>query len=114
MTAMLHVARSLRADAHSRQVIYDLLVRNSGPLELREDPEQGVQVAGLKAIAVKSAADIMVWYGSTHVTARPARHARSVQAWLTSDALHIAHGFLACLPAGATRGGQSAAQDRSH
>eukprot|EP00798_Chlamydomonas_sp_ICE-L_P001068 gene1068-3926_t len=30
------------------EVIYDLLVKNSGPLELREDPEQGVLVAGLK------------------------------------------------------------------
>jgi hypothetical protein len=42
------------------EVIYDLLVRSSGPLELREDPDQGVQVAGLKAITVNSAADIMV------------------------------------------------------
>ena len=42
------------------QVIYDLLVKNSGPLELREDPEQGVQVAGLKHILVKSADDILV------------------------------------------------------
>lgn len=41
------------------EVIYDLLVRNSGPLELREDPEQGVQVAGLKYITVKTADDIL-------------------------------------------------------
>ncbi len=42
------------------QLIYDLLVKNSGPLELREDPEQGVQVAGLKAISVNSADEILV------------------------------------------------------
>lgn len=42
------------------QVIYDLLVKNSGPLELREDPDQGVCVAGLKHIQVTSAAEIMV------------------------------------------------------
>jgi hypothetical protein len=42
------------------QVIYDLLVRSSGPLELREDPDQGVCVAGLKHITVTSAAEIMV------------------------------------------------------
>jgi hypothetical protein len=41
-------------------VIYDLLVRSSGPLELREDPDQGVCVAGLKHIQVTSAAEIMV------------------------------------------------------
>lgn len=41
-------------------MIYDLLIKNSGPLELREDPDQGVQVAGLKRINVKSAGDIMV------------------------------------------------------
>jgi hypothetical protein len=33
-------------------VIYDLLLKNSGPLELREDPDQGVCVAGLKRIQV--------------------------------------------------------------
>lgn len=42
------------------QVIYDLLVRSSGPLELREDPDAGVCVAGLKHITVTSAAEIMV------------------------------------------------------
>lgn len=42
------------------QVIYDLLVKNSGPLELREDPDQGICVAGLKHISVTSAAEIMV------------------------------------------------------
>jgi hypothetical protein len=42
------------------QTIYDLLVKSSGPLELREDPEQGVQVAGLRQISVHSAADILV------------------------------------------------------
>ena len=41
-------------------MIYDLLVKNSGPLELREDPDQGVQVAGLKRMNVKTAGDIMV------------------------------------------------------
>ncbi|GAX81643.1 hypothetical protein CEUSTIGMA_g9071.t1 [Chlamydomonas eustigma] len=41
------------------EVIYDLLVRSSGPLELREDPDQGVQVAGLKRISVKSADEIL-------------------------------------------------------
>jgi hypothetical protein len=42
------------------QLIYDLLVKSSGPLELREDPDQGVCVAGLKRITVTSAAEIMV------------------------------------------------------
>eukprot|EP00878_Enallax_costatus_P027718 GHUV01029866.1.p1 GENE.GHUV01029866.1~~GHUV01029866.1.p1 ORF type:complete len:494 (+),score=180.85 GHUV01029866.1:603-2084(+) len=41
------------------EVIYDLLVKNSGPLELREDPDQGMCVAGLKHINVTSAAEIM-------------------------------------------------------
>ena len=30
------------------KVIYDLLVKTSGPLELREDADQGVQVRGEK------------------------------------------------------------------
>lgn len=42
------------------QVIYDLLVKNSSPLELREDPDLGVQVAGLRHINVGSAGDILV------------------------------------------------------
>ncbi|KAG2429201.1 hypothetical protein HYH02_014133 [Chlamydomonas schloesseri] len=41
------------------EIIYDLLVKNSSPLELREDPELGVVVAGLKHITVTSAAEIM-------------------------------------------------------
>ena len=41
------------------EVIYDLLVKNSAQLELREDPEQGAVVAGLQHITVTSAADIM-------------------------------------------------------
>ncbi|GFR44052.1 hypothetical protein Agub_g5212, partial [Astrephomene gubernaculifera] len=41
------------------EIIYDLLVRSSSPLELREDPELGVVVAGLKHITVTSAAEIM-------------------------------------------------------
>jgi len=32
--------------------MYDLLIKSSGPLELREDPDQGVCVAGLKRIQV--------------------------------------------------------------
>jgi hypothetical protein len=47
-------------------VIYDLLVKNSGPLELREDPDLGVCVAGLKRISVTSAAEIMVNSRSCH------------------------------------------------
>lgn len=42
------------------QVIYDLLVKSSAQLELREDPELGVTVAGLRHIHVQSAEDIMV------------------------------------------------------
>ena len=34
------------------QVIYDLLEKSSGHLELREDPDQGIMVAGLKRIKV--------------------------------------------------------------
>lgn len=36
------------------QVIYDLLVKSSGHLELREDPEHGIIVAGLRNIKVAS------------------------------------------------------------
>ncbi|GAB2232043.1 hypothetical protein Droror1_Dr00011064 [Drosera rotundifolia] len=41
------------------EVIYDLLERSSGHLELREDPEQGVTVAGLRSIKVHSADKIL-------------------------------------------------------
>lgn len=34
------------------QVIYDLLEKSSGHLELREDPEKGIVVAGLRSIKV--------------------------------------------------------------
>jgi len=37
------------------EVIYDLLEKSSGHLELREDPDQGIMVAGLKRIKVNSA-----------------------------------------------------------
>lgn len=40
------------------EVIYDLLQHNSGPLELREDPDQGAVVAGLRKIKVQSAEKI--------------------------------------------------------
>lgn len=36
------------------QVIYDLLEKSSGHLELREDPTQGIVVAGLRSIKVLS------------------------------------------------------------
>lgn len=42
------------------EVIYDLLVNNSGPLELREDPRQSIQVAGLKRVKVETVEEIMV------------------------------------------------------
>eukprot|EP01023_Acetabularia_acetabulum_P049398 TRINITY_DN5272_c0_g3_i1.p1 TRINITY_DN5272_c0_g3~~TRINITY_DN5272_c0_g3_i1.p1 ORF type:complete len:807 (-),score=147.37 TRINITY_DN5272_c0_g3_i1:260-2680(-) len=41
------------------EVIYDLLVPKSGPLELREDPELGVVPAGLKKMHVQSAEQII-------------------------------------------------------
>ncbi|KAA8531497.1 hypothetical protein F0562_006150 [Nyssa sinensis] len=41
------------------EVIYDLLERSSGHLELREDPEQGIIVAGLRSIKVHSADKIL-------------------------------------------------------
>ncbi|XP_038881855.1 kinesin-like protein KIN-8B isoform X1 [Benincasa hispida] len=41
------------------EVIYDLLEKSSGHLELREDPEQGITVAGLKCIKVRSADKIL-------------------------------------------------------
>jgi len=41
-------------------MIYDLLIKSSGPLELREDPEQGVQVAGLRHVPVGTPDDILV------------------------------------------------------
>mmetsp|Transcript_68250 Transcript_68250/g.215896 ORF Transcript_68250/g.215896 Transcript_68250/m.215896 type:complete len:454 (-) Transcript_68250:46-1407(-) len=40
------------------EVIYDLLIPNSGACELREDPELGPTVAGLKRIKVQSAEKI--------------------------------------------------------
>ncbi|KAH9620804.1 hypothetical protein KSS87_012573 [Heliosperma pusillum] len=41
------------------EVIYDLLEKSSGNLELREDPEQGVTIAGLRSIKVHSAVKIL-------------------------------------------------------
>ncbi|GAB2283040.1 Kinesin-like protein KIN-8B [Dionaea muscipula] len=41
------------------EVIYDLLEKSSGHLELREDPDQGVTVAGLRSIKVHSADKIL-------------------------------------------------------
>ncbi|PON48689.1 Kinesin-like protein [Parasponia andersonii] len=41
------------------EVIYDLLEKSSGHLELREDPEQGITVAGLRYIKVHSADRIL-------------------------------------------------------
>lgn len=41
------------------EVIYDLLEKSSGHLELREDPEQGIIVAGLRYIKVNSADKIL-------------------------------------------------------
>ncbi|KAM0975983.1 hypothetical protein EV1_018718 [Malus domestica] len=41
------------------EVIYDLLEKSSSYLELREDPEQGVIVAGLRCIKVQSADKIL-------------------------------------------------------
>ncbi|GAA0175231.1 microtubule binding motor protein [Lithospermum erythrorhizon] len=40
------------------EVIYDLLEKSSGHLELREDPEQGIVVAGLRAIKVNTLFDL--------------------------------------------------------
>lgn len=50
------VCQSPQPLASSHQVIYDLLLKNSGPLELREDPDQGVCVAGLNRIQARAAA----------------------------------------------------------
>ncbi|TYJ10735.1 hypothetical protein E1A91_A11G228300v1 [Gossypium mustelinum] len=41
------------------EVIYDLLEKSSGSLELREDPEHGIVVAGLRCIKVHSADKIL-------------------------------------------------------
>ncbi|EEF33489.1 Chromosome-associated kinesin KIF4A, putative [Ricinus communis] len=41
------------------EVIYDLLEKSSGHLELREDPEQGIIVVGLRCIKVQSANKIL-------------------------------------------------------
>ncbi|KAL4583305.1 hypothetical protein LXL04_007875 [Taraxacum kok-saghyz] len=41
------------------EVIYDLLERSSGHLELIEDPEQGAVIAGLRCIKVNSAGRIL-------------------------------------------------------
>ncbi|KAJ4833321.1 Kinesin-like protein KIN-8B [Turnera subulata] len=41
------------------EVIYDLLEKSSGHLELREDPEQGIIVPGLRCIKVHSADKIL-------------------------------------------------------
>ena len=42
------------------QLIYDLLVKNSPALDLREDPELGVQVAGLRKVVVDSGEQVLV------------------------------------------------------
>lgn len=42
------------------QLIYDLLVKGSPPLDLREDPELGVQVAGLRKVEVDTGEQVMV------------------------------------------------------
>ncbi|XP_028553801.1 kinesin-like protein KIN-8B [Dendrobium catenatum] len=39
------------------EVIYDLLEKSSGHLELREDPEHGIVVAGLRSIKVIDLSD---------------------------------------------------------
>lgn len=41
------------------EIIYDLLVPNSGSLELREDPDQGILVSGLRRVQVSDANAIM-------------------------------------------------------
>ncbi|XP_022977214.1 kinesin-like protein KIN-8B isoform X6 [Cucurbita maxima] len=41
------------------EIIYDLLEKSSGHLELREDPEEGITVAGLRCIKVHSAGKIL-------------------------------------------------------
>nr|DAD22435.1 TPA_asm: hypothetical protein HUJ06_023898 [Nelumbo nucifera] len=41
------------------EVIYDLLEKSSGHLELREDPQEGIVVAGLRCIKVHSADKIL-------------------------------------------------------
>lgn len=46
------VLKMLKTMVSGLQVIYDLLERSSGHLELREDPDQGITVAGLKRIKV--------------------------------------------------------------
>lgn len=42
----------MNTTCYHAQVIYDLLEKSSGHLELREDPEQGIVVAGLRSIKV--------------------------------------------------------------
>jgi kinesin family protein 18/19 len=41
------------------ELIYDLLVKNSASLELREDPEKGAMAVGLKKIEVKNTDNVM-------------------------------------------------------
>ncbi|KAI3746715.1 hypothetical protein L6452_09154 [Arctium lappa] len=41
------------------EVIYDLLEKSSGHLELREDPEQGIIVVGLRCIKVKHLSGVL-------------------------------------------------------
>lgn len=43
------------------QVIYDLLEKSSGHLELREDPQHGVIVAGLRSIKVLALALALIF-----------------------------------------------------
>ncbi|KAF5179641.1 Kinesin-like protein [Thalictrum thalictroides] len=45
------------------EVIYDLLEKSSGHLELREDPEQGTIVAGIRSIKVHSQTSSMIMFG---------------------------------------------------
>lgn len=51
------------------QVIYDLLEKSSGHLELREDPVHGIIVAGLRSIKVIcSALDLFLFLLLSHLT----------------------------------------------
>lgn len=48
----LALLKHVTSDCKWTQVIYDLLEKSSGHLELREDPTQGIVVAGLRSIKV--------------------------------------------------------------
>ncbi len=81
-------------------MIYDLLLKASAPLELCEDPDQGVCVAGLQRIEVASPGEIM----SLLEEGNRRRKTDSTDANATSSRSHAVGGRTMHLPGGGREG----------